>query len=77
MSLIKIFNIMKKTSKLAMAILILAITVGCSSTEYPTTGSVQVIDPKLDQIIAPGTLPEILAEGFEWSEGPLWLPGQE
>ena len=48
--------------------------VGCSSTEYPTTGSVQVIDSQMNRIIAPGTLPEILAEGFEWSEGPLWLP---
>ena len=72
----KIRNTMKKTSKLTMAFLILAIFAGCSSTEYPTTGSVLLIDPKLDRIMAPGTLPEILAEGFEWSEGPLWLPKQ-
>ena len=32
------------------------------------------LHPELDRIIAPGALPEILAEGFEWSEGPLWLP---
>ena len=70
------YKMMKKTSRLTMASLMLLILVGCSNTEYPTTGSVQVIDPKLDRIIAPGTLPEILAEGFEWSEGPLWLPKQ-
>jgi len=70
------YNIMKKTSRLTMASLMLVILVGCSSTEYPTTGSVLVIDPELNRIIAPGTLPEILAEGFEWSEGPLWLPKQ-
>ena len=70
------FTTMKKTSRLTIATLILIILVSCSSTEYPTTGSVQRIDPKLDRIIAPGTLPEILAEGFEWSEGPLWLPEQ-
>ena len=45
--------------------------------EYKTTGGVDRISPEIDLIISPGTLPEILAEGFEWSEGPLWLPEQE
>ncbi|RLD70771.1 MAG: SMP-30/gluconolactonase/LRE family protein, partial [Bacteroidetes bacterium] len=49
----------------------------CTAQEYPTTGSIERLSPELDRIIAPGTLPEILAEGFEWSEGPLWLPEQE
>lgn len=30
-------------------------------------------DPQLDQIIGPGTEVEVLAEGFDWTEGPLWL----
>ncbi len=60
-----------------MASLLAAVLAGCSSSEYPTTGSVQGFDPRLDRIIAPGALPEILAEGFDWSEGPLWLPQQE
>jgi len=45
--------------------------------QYPRTGSVERLDPALDDIIAPGERPEIIAEGFEWSEGPLWLPDQE
>jgi len=45
--------------------------------EYRTTGGVARLSPEIDLIISPGTLPEILAEGFEWSEGPLWLPEQE
>ena len=44
---------------------------------YPKTGSVERLDPRLDQIIAPGVLPEIVADSFDWSEGPLWLPEQE
>lgn len=48
-----------------------------SSHEYPKTGSVDRFHPSLDQIIAPGERPEIIAEGFDWSEGPLWLPEQE
>ncbi|HEY9049652.1 MAG TPA: SMP-30/gluconolactonase/LRE family protein, partial [Ohtaekwangia sp.] len=29
--------------------------------------------PALDAIVSPTAQPEIIAEGFEWSEGPLWL----
>jgi gluconolactonase len=47
------------------------------SMDYPKTGSVERLDPRLDQIIAPGELPEIVADSFDWSEGPLWLPEQE
>ena len=45
--------------------------------DYPKTGFVQRIDPALDQILPVGAQPEILAEGFDWSEGPLWLPKEE
>jgi gluconolactonase len=45
--------------------------------KYPVTGSVERFSPKMDKIVKPGVLPEIIAEGFEWSEGPLWLPDQE
>ena len=48
-----------------------------ASMEYPKTGSVERLDPRLDQIIAPEELPEIVADSFDWSEGPLWLPEQE
>jgi len=65
---------MKKTLILTLAPLTVLLLTACSGPEFPTTGSVQKLDSKLDRIIAPGTLPEILAEGFEWSEGPLWLP---
>ena len=39
--------------------------------------SVERLSPLMDEIIPPGELPEIIAEGFEWSEGPLWLPAQK
>lgn len=40
--------------------------------EYSSIGSIDRLDPKLDDLIAPGTKIEKLAEGFDWSEGPLW-----
>lgn len=38
-----------------------------------TTGTIERLDPALDNIISANAKPEIIAEGFEWSEGPLWV----
>ena len=65
---------MKLSPIILTGLLLLA---SCTGQNYPTTGSIERLSPELDRIIAPGTLPEILAEGFEWSEGPLWLSKQE
>lgn len=68
---------MKKSLILTTGLLLLLLFKSCSTQKYPTTGSIERLSPDLDRIIAPGTLPEILAEGFEWSEGPLWLADQD
>lgn len=44
------------------------------ATTFIKTGSVERNSPLLDNIIPPGELPEIIAKGFIWTEGPLWLP---
>ncbi|WP_276500296.1 SMP-30/gluconolactonase/LRE family protein [Terrimonas pollutisoli] len=38
-----------------------------------TMGTIERIDVSLDNIISAGAQPEIIADGFEWSEGPLWI----
>ncbi|CAN5239486.1 SMP-30/gluconolactonase/LRE family protein [soil metagenome] len=43
---------------------------------YKTTGSIERIDPALDAIISKDAVIEIIAAGFKWSEGPLWLDKQ-
>jgi len=45
-----------------------------SATLYPTLGALERLDPRLDSLIAPEARIEKLAEGFEWSEGPVWVP---
>jgi gluconolactonase len=45
----------------------------CNQNKYKTIGSIERIDPALDSIISKDAMPEIIAEGFEWSEGPLWI----
>ena len=68
---------MKLSPIIPTGLLLLMLLASCTAQEYPTTGSIERLSPELDRIIAPGTLPEILAEGFEWSEGPLWLAKQQ
>lgn len=60
-----------------LAIVFTACTNGSKSKEKEmsskTIGSIERLDPALDSIISASALPEIIAEGFEWSEGPLWV----
>ena len=34
---------------------------------------IERLDPALDRLIAPDAAVEILAEGYDWSEGPVWV----
>ena len=45
--------------------------------EKKMIGNVERMDPALDQLIAPGTQAEIIGEGFEWSEGPVWIESEK
>src|SRR5690606_35517540 len=45
-----------------------------TETSYPTLGSIERIDPALDEILMPNVSIEVLAEGFDWPEGPIWVP---
>ncbi len=40
----------------------------------PTTGSIERLDPRLDAIVPPDAVIEVLSEGHEWVEGPVWVP---
>jgi gluconolactonase len=37
------------------------------------TPRVERLDPVLDKLIAPDAKIEVLAEGYDWSEGPIWV----
>ena len=39
----------------------------------PSPPSIERLDPALDKLLAPDAKIEILAEGYEWSEGPIWV----
>ena len=44
---------------------------------YKTIGSITRMDPELDSLIQPNATIEIIAEGYDWTEGPLWLENEK
>ncbi len=46
-----------------------------SQTAVPKTiGQIERLDPQFDRLVPPATTIEVLAGGFDWSEGPVWVP---
>ncbi len=41
--------------------------------KYKTIGAIERIDPALDSILPIDAKVEVIAEGMDWSEGPLWV----
>jgi gluconolactonase len=63
---------MKSTAFLFAAILFAACA---QKTNNP--GSIEFIDPELNALIKKDAVVEVIAEGFDWSEGPLWFEKQQ
>jgi len=40
----------------------------------PTVGSIERLDPQFDALVPKDATIEVLAMGFEWAEGPVWVP---
>jgi gluconolactonase len=49
-----------------------------ATAPYATVGSIERLDPALDALLPADAKMEKLAEGFTWSEGPVWMkPGAQ
>ena len=40
---------------------------------FPSKGKIHRLDPRLDAILAPDAQIEVIASGFAWCEGPVWV----
>jgi gluconolactonase len=69
---------------LAMAVATLFFAIGSGSSLLaaeparpadllPTVGSIERLDPRLDVLVPRDAPIEVLASGFEWAEGPVWI----
>ncbi len=43
----------------------------------PSLGTIERLDPRFDKIVPRDARVERIAEGFDWSEGPVWLKGED
>ncbi len=70
----KIFLGFRWTMVLLILILCVSVTPWAqTSPPFPTMGRVIREHPKLDLLIPQDAPLEVLASGFEWSEGPVWI----
>src|ERR1700741_4340006 len=63
-----------------MRILILALALfiaGCKTSTMKSIGIIDRMDPSLDSIIDKDAKIEIIAEGHEWTEGPVWVESEK
>jgi len=40
--------------------------------DRPTLGTIERVDPRFDAIVPKDARVERIAEGYDWSEGPVW-----
>jgi gluconolactonase len=71
---------------LTLLILVVLVVSGCgapapegassptSPTEFESIGAVERLDGRLGDLVPGDAVIEMLADGFEWSEGPVWVP---
>lgn len=68
---------MKKRLLLPLLGLVTSTAISFAAEPVPEfKGGIERLDPALDKLIAPDAKIEILATGFNWSEGPVWKDGQ-
>jgi gluconolactonase len=44
-----------------------------TQTPFPKPPGIERLDPALDRLIAPDAAIEVLAGGYDWTEGPVWV----
>ncbi len=48
-------------------------TPGSKEPEAKSIGSIERLDPALNALIGPNAQMEVISEGYDWTEGPVWI----
>ncbi|HVF97276.1 MAG TPA: SMP-30/gluconolactonase/LRE family protein, partial [Flavisolibacter sp.] len=57
-----------------LPLMVLLATINCTAqTSNKRTGTIDRYDSSINAILSPAAHAEIIATGFDWSEGPLWI----
>ena len=67
---------MKPLALLVASLSIPLLAMAAEKTPHAFNGKIERFDPAFDQLVAADAKLEKLAEGFTWSEGPVWLNGE-
>lgn len=62
-----------KLCKHVLPFLLLLSSISFAQKSYPTMGKIIYEDPAFEKLLAKDAKIEVLASGFEWSEGPVWV----
>jgi gluconolactonase len=66
---------MKKT---IIACILLIATNACQvAREGQSVGSIEAIDPAFNELVDTNSPIEVLSDGYEWTEGPVWVESQK
>lgn len=57
-----------------LALVLPAVVLAQKSDVLKTIGEIERLDPAFDKLVPKDAKIEVLAEGFEWTEGPVWIP---
>jgi gluconolactonase len=68
---------MKTLAPLFAIALLAAAADAQDTTNFPVLGEVVRADPRLDSLIPRDAKIEVIAAGFDWTEGPLWVPDDQ
>ena len=67
-----------KYVSLYVLLVVVVTLLACESKKsYPIVGEIERLSSELDKVIAQNTKIELIAQGFNWSEGPVWLPREQ
>ncbi|MBI1310844.1 SMP-30/gluconolactonase/LRE family protein [bacterium] len=53
------------------------VSIAQNTTNFPHIGHVDRFSTELDRLIGKDAVIEVLCGGFDWSEGPVWIPEKE
>ncbi len=69
-----IANRVSRVFGIAMAAFVLVGGLTSAQGQTPTLGTIERLDPAFDKLVPKDARVERIAEGFDWSEGPVWVP---
>jgi gluconolactonase len=55
----------------------IGVQAAAQTAERPTIGEIERLDPALDALVPKGAKMEIIVDGLDWCEGPLWIPADD